>query len=230
MDYQQFSDLWLEALRQARFPSLHLLHPSETIDIDSMDRSYRAYLWWPETSATKLFGVTAEISWVWDALLSARFATTEEDMLMQIYGDFGIHEDTEPPWLRIDVTLHASISLDKHFPLPLLANWQRWVEKVNLELEPILPGGPESKEENPNFLAWRSNPEAVITFDPQGHTFLQRVSLEAWQGITLPRQWDNPEKADPNPDQQLFQFAMRIRRALEVWQESLAYLIEGLDR
>jgi hypothetical protein len=53
--------------------------------------------------------------------------------------------------------------------------------------------------------------------------------MKTWQGITLPRQWDDPEKADPNPDQQLFQFAMRIRRALEVWQESLVYLIEGPD-
>ena len=227
MEYQEFTDLWLEALRQARFPSLHLLHPSETIDSHSMNRTYRAYLWWPETPDTKLFSVTAEISWEWGALLSARFETTEEDMLMQIYGDFGIHEDSEPPWLRIDVTLRASISLDRRFPLPLLENWQRWVEKVSLELEPILPGGRESEDENQDSLAWRGMPEAVITFDPQGHTFLQRVSLKTWQGITLPRQWDDPEKADPIPDQQLFQFAMRIRRALEVWQESLAYLIEG---
>jgi len=113
MDYQEFINLWLEALGQARFPSLHFLRPSETIDIRSMDRTYKNYLWWPETPETKTFHVTAEISWGWDSLLSARFATAEEDMLMQIYGDFGIHEDTEPPWLRIDMALHATISLDE---------------------------------------------------------------------------------------------------------------------
>jgi hypothetical protein len=227
MDYREFTDLWLEALRQAHFPSLHFLRPVETVDIRSMDRTYRAYLWWPGTPETKLFSVIAEISWEWDALLSGRFATTEEDMLMQIYGDFGIHEDTELPWLRIDVTLHASISLDTHFPLPLLANWQRWVEEVELELEPILPGGSEGEDEDQDSLAWHGTPEAVIIFDSEGHTFLQRVSLKAWQGITLPRQWDDPEKTDPDPYKQLYEFATRIRQALEIWQGSLVYLVEA---
>jgi hypothetical protein len=84
MDYQEFINLWFEGLGQARFPSLHLLRPSETIDIRSMDRTHKNYLWLPETPETKTFHVTAEISWVWDSLLSACFATTEEDMLMQI--------------------------------------------------------------------------------------------------------------------------------------------------
>ena len=44
MDYQDFAALWLEALRQARFPNLHHLNPSETIDIHSMDRTYKVYL------------------------------------------------------------------------------------------------------------------------------------------------------------------------------------------
>ena len=112
MDYQEFINLWLEALEQAHFPGLHLLRPSETIDIRSMDRVYRSYLKWLVTPETKVCHVTAEISWAWDSLLSACFTTTEEDMLMQIYGDFGIHEDTEPPWLRIDMALHATISLN----------------------------------------------------------------------------------------------------------------------
>jgi hypothetical protein len=50
---------------------------------------------------------------VWDALLSASFATNEEDMLMQIYGNFGIHEDTEPPWLRIDMEREGLLNIWK---------------------------------------------------------------------------------------------------------------------
>ena len=227
MDYQEFINLWLEALGQARFPSLHLLRPSETIDIRSMDRTYKNYLWWPETPETKTFHVTAEISWVWDSLLSARFATTEEDMLMQIYGDFGIHEDTEPPWLRIDMALQATISLDKRFPLPLLENWQRWARKVSLELEPFLPGGNDSEDGDQDMLGWHRNPEAVITFDAQGQTFLQAVILRSWQGINLPRQWDDPDKADPDLGEQLYQFATNIKQALGIWQNSLVDLLEG---
>jgi len=227
MDYQEFINLWLEALGQAQFPGLHLLRSSEIIDIHSMDRTYGCYLWWPERPETKAFNVTTEISWVWDSLLSARFATTEEDMLMQIYGDFGIQEDTEPPWLRIDVALHASISLDKRFPLPLLENWQRWVKKVSLELEPFLPGGNDSEDGDQDTLGWHGIPEAVITFDTQGHTFLQAVILRSWQGFKLPRQWDDPEKADSDPGERLYQFATNIKQALGIWQNSLVDLLEG---
>lgn len=229
MDYQEFINLWLEALGQARFSSLNLLCPSETIDIRSMDRTYKNYLWWPEMPETKTFHVTAEISWVWDSLLSARFATTEEDMLMQIYGDFGIHEDTEAPWLRIDMALHATVSLDERFPLPLLENWQRWVKKVSLELEPFLPGGNDSEDGDQDTLGWHGNPEAVITFDAQGQTFLQAVVLRSWQKINLPRQWDDPDKADPDPGEQLYQFATNIKQALGIWQNSLVHLLEDYE-
>jgi hypothetical protein len=229
MDYQEFADLLLEALRQARFPGIHLLCPIETIDTRSMDRTYRSYLRWPETPETRMFNVTAEVSWVWDTVLSARFATTEEDMLMQIFGDFGIHEDTEPPWLRIDMSLHASISLDKSYPMPLLANWQHWVEKVSLELESFLPGDNENEGKNQAINAWHGIPEAVITFSPQGDTFLQKVSLRSCQGITLPRQWDDPDKADPYPDEQLYQFATRLQQVLEIWQERLELLLDGQE-
>ncbi len=170
MEYQKFISLWLEALGQARFPGLHLLRPNETIDIRFMDRTYKNYLWWPETPETMAFNVPTELSWVWDSLLSARFATTEGDMLMQIYGDFGIQEDTETPWLRIDLALHARISLDERFPLPVLENWQRLVREVSLELEPFLPGENDSEDNDQDTPGWYGNPEAAITFDARCQT------------------------------------------------------------
>jgi hypothetical protein len=54
----------LESLEQARFPGLKLLRPRENIDTHSMARTYKGYLWWPETPETKVFQVTAEITWV----------------------------------------------------------------------------------------------------------------------------------------------------------------------
>jgi hypothetical protein len=54
---------------------------------------------------------------------------------------------------------------------------------------------------------------------------LSRVELSAWQGIDIPRQWDHPDRpADPEPDAQLFDFAQRARRALQVWERCLSYL------
>lgn len=127
------------------------------------------------------------------------------------------------------MSLHASISLDKSYPMPLIANWQHWVEKMSLELESFLPGDNENEGKNQAINAWHGIPEAVITFGPQGDTFLQKVSLRSWQGITLPRQWDDPDKADPYPDEQLYQFATRLQQALEIWQERLELLLDGQE-
>jgi hypothetical protein len=128
------------------------------------------------------------------------------------------------------MALHATISLDKRFPLPLLENWQRWARKVSLELEPFLPGGNDSEDGDQDTLGWHGNPEAVITFDAQGQTFLQAVILRSWQGINLPRQWDDPDKADPDLGEQLYQFATNIKQALGIWQKGKYYSPVGIDR
>jgi hypothetical protein len=58
---------------------------------------------------TSLFYVTATLSWRWDAALSARSATAEEDLLVEILGRDGSYLVTEQPWLRVDVTLNATV-------------------------------------------------------------------------------------------------------------------------
>jgi len=87
--------------------------------------------------AKVLFYVTVKLSWEWDALLSARFSTTEEDMLMQIYGDFGIHENTEQPWLRVDISLNATLPHDHPMPLPYESAWRTWVSAVHEQESPV---------------------------------------------------------------------------------------------
>lgn len=71
--------------------------------------------------------------------------------------------------------------------------------------------------------------EAIISFGPQGETYLQSVRLKAWQGINLPRQWDDPAKVDLDPETWLFELAGQIQQAFELWMESLELLIEDND-
>ncbi len=226
MRHQEFIDLWAMAWRQTRFPFFHHFIGRESVDLHSMDRTYKVYHHWIEKDAPQLFHVSAEITWVWNALLSARFATTEEDMLMDIYGDFGIHEDTTPPGLRMDIVLNASLSYGSDVPLPLLTSWQKWVAEVNATVNPILLEEEIWESGNPSSYAWRGQPEAQISFGPNGETSLNDVRLESWQGITLPRQWDDPDKVDPDPGLQLVKLAARIQDALVFWRESLVLLID----
>jgi hypothetical protein len=172
--------------------------------------------------------VTATLSWTWDALQSARTATVEEDLLMQLLGEEKRHEDTEQPWLRIDTTLRATLPRDAPLPFPETATWHRWVVDVMARLSPLLSTSTGDEEHERLVLDWCGEPEASLRCAPDGRLHLSRVELQAWQGIDLPRQWDDPERAwlgDEAPDGHLIGFVQRVWQALHEWNQSLALLL-----
>ena len=98
MNYDNFRLAWQEALAGAVLRIWGF--PDEAIVLPDMARTYRTYVSLGGMPPADAFNVTAELSWEWDALLSARSETTEEDMLMQILGDGRRNAPTESPWLR----------------------------------------------------------------------------------------------------------------------------------
>jgi hypothetical protein len=227
MNYQQFRDLWHAALQSALPRIPHSIAPVESIDLDDMSRSYTLIFSGGLHPKCEPFYLTAAIEWNWDALLSARYATTEEDMLMEIFGDFGIYaDDTVPPRLRMDVRLTAGVPDEVAYPLPA-AQWQDWVRQVSDELQSLLPTG---YEEDWGVCAYSDEIQANVKVLKDGQLGLESMTFKAWQTIKLPRQWDHPEKSDPDPEDALFDFAGRISRALTVLENSLARLVEDQKR
>ena len=49
MDYNSFRDLWHSVLQAERLLLFFPVSPTEIVDLNSMDRSYRVFLGWPET-------------------------------------------------------------------------------------------------------------------------------------------------------------------------------------
>ena len=170
--------------------------------------------------------VTASLSWEWDAALAARSAATEEDLLIEVLGQDSYYLVTQRPWLRVDVTLCASLPVDSPIPMPDSSAWRRWAAEVVSRLSPLLPIESEEDDHGLVVLSSRSNPAARLRCDPNnGELHLTRVELSAWQGIDLPRQWDNPDREpDPWPEAQLADFAGRARQALLVWEDCLGRL------
>lgn len=124
MNYQEFRNLWHNVLREARLQISYPLGPTEKIDLRSMTRSYELIIYGSSQPKSEPFHLTATIEWDWDATLSARSATTEEYMLMQIFGDFGIHtEDTVPSILRMDVCLSAGVTYGSVYPMSAPVQW-----------------------------------------------------------------------------------------------------------
>jgi len=225
MNYQEFRDLWHDALQSARLVIPYPIGPTERINLRDMSRSYELALYGASHPKIEPFHLVTTIEWNWEATLSARYETTEEDMLMQLYGDFGIHDDdTVPPQLRMDVCLSAGVPYGTVYPMPGLDQWQRWVRQASDELQLLLPTG---YEEDGGMCAYSDPIQATVKISDDSQLNLERVTFKAWQAIKLPRAWDDPEKSDPYPDDVLTDFAIRIAKAKNILENNLARLVEG---
>jgi hypothetical protein len=225
MNYQEFRDLWHDAVREARLQIPYPIGPTEQINLLNMSRSYELVVYGRLHPKCEPFHLTASIAWDWDATLSARYATTEEDMLMQIFGDFGIQtENTVPPQLRMDVCLSAGVLYGTVYPMPALPQWQRWVRQASDKLQLLMPTG---YDEDGGICAFSDPIQASVKLLEGGQLNLESMTFKAWQAIKLPRQWDDPEKKDPSPVDELQDFANRIARAMSALENSLAQLAEG---
>lgn len=198
--------------------------PSEAIDLHLMRRKYNIFVTPGQRYQVGPFTVTAGLSWDWDAALAARSATTEEDLLIELLGQDGYYLVTEQPWLRVDVTLNAALPLDSPLQMPETKVLHRWAADVTARLEPLLPIG-KAYEGDPSVLSWRDEPIAHLRCASEGHLYLTGVELSAWQGIGLPRQWDNPDRSpDEGTEEQVDDLAGRVRQALQEWGDSLRLL------
>jgi hypothetical protein len=224
MNYDGFRTRWHEALASAGlmpFPAL----PMETVDLGQMSRTYSIIVSPGDRLKTQPFYVTARLSWEWHAALAARSGTIEEDHLVELLGQDGYYLVTEQPWLRVDVTLGATLLRDAPLPMPEVGAWRLWVNEVGTRITPLLPIESEEEEHGLRMLSSCSEPEAKVRLGSDGQLLLTRLELSAWQGIKLPRQWDSPDRdVDDDPDEQLADLATRVRRALEEWEITLQHL------
>jgi hypothetical protein len=225
MNYHDFRMLWHEALDAAGLLP-HPLWPAETLDLRQMSRAYSLYVSLGGGHGARPFYTTAELEWNWNATLSARSATTEEDLLIEVLGQDGYDLVTERPWIRVDVTLNGTLPWDSPLPMPDAPTWRRWVGEVTNRLAPILPIRSEEDEYGVRALSWCGEPEARARCGPDGRLYLRGVYLSAWQGIDLPRQWDNPDRElDDWPEVELADFTSRVNRALQAWESCLKHLL-----
>jgi hypothetical protein len=224
MNYSQFRTLFHEALETAGLAHLPF-QPIEAVELGGSSRTYEITVTSDGAQRANPFYVTATLSWRWDAALAARSATSEEDLLTEILGRDGYYLVTEQPWLRVDVTLNATLPWDAPLPLPSADAWRRWAAEVTARVLPILPTESDEDEYERRVLSACSLPEARLQCDSDGDLFLTGVYLSAWQGIDLPRQWSNSDREpDDWPDEQLADFMDRVREALEEWEGCLKYL------
>src|SRR5687768_5923380 len=105
MQYEDFVAAWTDEVRESGLPSVGC--PHQTIDPVTLDRRYRVSV---EPIGGQYAGplhVTAELSWGWSALDTARGISTEEDFLREVL-DLQPREESARRRIRIDIKLWAS--------------------------------------------------------------------------------------------------------------------------
>ena len=226
MDYADFRRNWDESLKRSGLVR-EKIFAEERLGLTSMDRLYQVVIpYRVGNNSPRLFYITAELNWRWDALLSARFATTEDDLLTELLGRKH-PESSEQPFLRVNVGLHASVPRDGFFPFPGSAAWRDWAAEVTSLVAPHFPMVADDDPEHPALNSWLEEPEIQLNCSPGGQLYLLGVSLAAGQMICLPRQWDDPEqrRRDLEPDAQLDELFERLEMGLDAWQGALDELL-----
>jgi tetratricopeptide (TPR) repeat protein len=74
-------------------------------------------------------------------------------------------------------------------------------------------------------LLHKGDPEVVCHCGPTGELRLKQLEIAAFVTMTLPRQWDDPDREpDDPPDAQLAEFFGRVKASLFAWMQALDHL------
>ncbi|MBK8997740.1 MAG: hypothetical protein IPM35_18610 [Myxococcales bacterium] len=229
MRYEEFRAAWDLALRESKLGTFGF-DSEETLNTRTTDRSYEVHVEPLGGQDARPFHVTATLSFRWDALHTARAATTEEDMLVTLFGRDGAADlKTDKPWLRVDIKLSATLPWETPMPMPSNAAWARWVREVTGRLDNIEPLTPEEKvreneEGNLEVLAWQDVPSAECVCSEGGDLLLRALTISAFQILETPRHFDDPVQEDDGPEEQLREMFHRVRASLSAWMQALDHL------
>lgn len=226
MNYDEFKQSFLAALRESGLPTLGPPPHAETLDLDSTERKVVVYVEPLARDIGGQFHVSASISWRWGPLLAARTRFREEDLLSEVLGrDEVLGLDTEAPVVRVDISLRAALLPGRELPMPAASTWAKWSKEAIARLDRVEPLIPEDAvEELSNgglaILAWQGDPEVKAICSSAGVLKLSSIAVAAFQLIAVPRNWDDPEREpDPHPHGQLQALLARVKAALYAWGE-----------
>ena len=226
MRYEDFKELWERTLRASRLGRHGF--SEETLNTGTLDRKYSVRVAPPHGQDDRPFHVTAELSWRWSAMHTARTAHSEGDAVTELLGLRSTLQ-TVQPWMRVDIVLSATLPYGEPIPMPTQKAWTEWAREVLGRLESIEPLLPEERtregsEGRIEALAWREEPQVEAKCAPDGKLQLAGVSLAAGVVLELPRQSDSDEQQDEDPEEALVDLFGRLEGALRAWSEVMDHL------
>lgn len=140
---------------------------------------------------------------------------------MQIYGEHSVHEDTDQPWLWVDIAFHASLQMDLYALFPSPEAWRKWAAAVTSQISPSFAEEFDN-DDYVEIFSWCGEPVIKTICSSSRQFYLSSVKLSAGKGISLPRQWDDPERPpEKDPFDAVVELFTWIRKNAQLWGESL---------
>ena len=228
MQYHEFRDALVSALRDARFRFMG--RPGETIDLITTSRQYEAFLEAVTVQRAEPFYVAASVSFKWDPFESARTYTNEDDLLSELLGRDDEPIDTMPRSLRVDFVLKASLPHGTEAPMLAADRWRSWSRSIPERLDSFLSTNAPEHRGSPFIVTeWIGTVAAELESTAAGDAILRAVSLPSWQSVILPRVRDAVDEPEVDVDRQLEVLAGKYRHALDAWTDGITELSQEYD-
>jgi hypothetical protein len=198
----------------------------ETIDLADTGRTWTARLLRLSPRRVEPFHVSAEISFTWGPAQSARGHTCEEDLLTELVGRRSRPLRTERRWVRVDLSLHASLPWGSTTPLPEPGLLGAWTATVAEEAAATFDDFKEKAGRVAAVLGGHGELEVTARPAPDGTLSLASVTMSGFGIVTIPRVWDDPERRQAERQQVggLRRLAGRFKSAFDGWTNAVSDL------
>jgi hypothetical protein len=230
MRYDEFREQLQIALLNVGLLGQRIGNPTETIDLESMGRRWKAYIMGSSTTDTEPFHVSAKIAFNWNPFNTARSYTCEEDLLEELLGRAKSSSKTEPRFTRVDLELHARLPYGSTSTIPEARTFGSWADSIRQKLDKVFR---ESKWRQGRLVAVLGVLEEISIesrCDPSGHLSIAGISIAGFRVVRVPRVWDDPDRrnAEKGAAVELSRLAEKFKYSLDEWKAGIAELARWL--
>lgn len=215
MRYAEFRDRLEDALQEAGLFFPHADRRVETIDLAHTSRGWKVYVWRTTPQSAEPFHVSAVIGFDWDPFNAARAYTCEEDLLTELVGRRGRPIKTERRWMRVDLSLHASLPYGLTTSMPEPRVFGAWTATVVAKADAAFTDIEEKQGRTVAVLGGHGDVEAQARCRTDGVVSLAAVAITGFRLVRVPRVWDDPARR--NAEAELSTFARHSLRSRLRW-------------
>jgi hypothetical protein len=229
MRYDEFRDQLQIALHNAGLLGQRLGNPSDTIDMEIMERRWKVYVV-GTSNDTVPFQVTAKIAFSWNPFNTARSYTCEEDLLTELLGRTKSSAKTEPRFVRVDLELYARLPYGSTTAIPEAQTFGSWADSIKQKLDKAFA---ESNWRQGRLVAVLGAVEDINVeskCNSAGGLSITGVSIAGFRIVRVPRMWDDPDRrnAEKGAATELSKLAQKFKYSLDQWTVSIAEIAKWI--